>query len=80
MQYVISLPAGAAVEPARFSALVDAEDASAIVELAADGTTLRVSTCLPGHELHALAMSAGFALPIEAIRQRPSECCGGCGG
>ena len=80
MQYVINLPAGAAVEPGRFSDLVDAEDASAIVEAAPDGATLRVSTCLSGHELHALATAAGMALPVNAITPRPSECCGGCGG
>ena len=80
MQYVITLPAFSAVEPDRFSALVDAEDASSIVELAADGASLRVSTFLPGHELYAIATDAGLALATDAIRQLPSECCGGCGG
>ena len=80
MQYVISPPIGVAIEATGFSALVESEDASAIVELAPDGTTLRVATCLPGHELHALAMTAGMALSLDAIRLQPSECCGGCGG
>jgi hypothetical protein len=41
---------------------------------------LRVSTCLDHAGLLAVLADAGHALPLQAVQQQPSVCCGGCGG
>jgi hypothetical protein len=80
MQYVITLSACTSVESDRFAALVETEDASALVDRAPATDALRVSTCLMRHELQALASVAGLSINADAIELLPSDCCGGCGG
>lgn len=80
MQYVITLSTSSIAESGRFAALVEAADASAIIDRAPEATALRLSTCLLQQELHAIANTAGLSINANAIKLLPSECCGGCGG
>jgi hypothetical protein len=80
MQYVITLPSSTTDEPGRFALLVEAEDASVIIDQSPEADALRLSTCLSAQELHAIAKVAGLLIDVNAIEQLPSDCCGGCGG
>lgn len=79
MQYVISL-SPEAPNAERFARLVQADDASAVMDHPSQTHTLRLSTCLSMSELHALASAAQMPVGIDAIKLLPSVCCGGCSG
>jgi len=80
MQYIVALSSNVDVGREKWAALIDAEDASAIIDFPAGSGVMRISTSLRSQDLRALATAAGFHLGPDAIEQLPSECCGGCGG
>ncbi len=60
-------------------AIVDL-DPAALVDLDADGRTIRVATVLTRAELLGCLAEAGLPADDERLRQLPSICCGGCSG
>ena len=80
MQYLI--PAGT-LPRSGVGALADAIatiDPSALVDLDALGSTLRVSTLATSDELLDCLHGAGMPVRAEQLQRVPSECCGGCAG
>lgn len=59
---------------------LQALDPAALVDLAGDGTTLRVSTSALEAELAGILGKAGYPTSLAQIERLPSVCCGGCGG
>ena len=79
MQYIINMPVAYAHE--RFTRLVEAEDASAVIDVnPVDRRTVRASTCLSSSELQMLAGAAGMHIGPDAIEHLPSDCSGSRGG
>jgi hypothetical protein len=60
-------------------AIVDL-DPAAVVDLDADGRTIRMATVLTRAELLACLAEAGLHADNARLRQLPSVCCGGCSG
>ena len=60
-------------------AIVDL-DPAALVDLDADGRTIRMATVLTRAELLGCLAKAGLPADGERLRQLPSICCGGCSG
>ena len=79
MEYHIRIPGPLAVFDAIDNAIRDA-DPSALVDVAADATTLRIATLLPRLQVAGLVSSAGHPVTPDQVRQLPSICCGGCSG
>ena len=59
---------------------IAALDPAAIVDLDADGRTIRMATVLTRAELLACLAQAGIPADNARLRQLPSVCCGGCSG
>jgi hypothetical protein len=55
-------------------------DPAALVDLDADGRTIRMATVLTRTELLACLAGAGLPADDARLRQLPSVCCGGCSG
>ena len=55
-------------------------DPAALVDLDADGRTVRISTAATASELLASLRLAGTAADPGDLLQLPSVCCGGCSG
>ena len=55
-------------------------DPAAVVDLDADGRTIRMATVLTRAELLACIAEAGIPADNARLRQLPSVCCGGCSG
>ena len=55
-------------------------DPAAVVDLDADGRTIRMATVLTRAELLACLAEAGMPADNARLRQLPSVCCGGCSG
>jgi hypothetical protein len=55
-------------------------DPAALVDLDADGRTIRMATVLTRAELLACLAEAGLPADNARLRQLPSVCCGGCSG
>lgn len=55
-------------------------DPSVLIDLDADGRTIRIATVLQRPTLLACLQAAGLAADPQQLRQRPSVCCGGCSG
>lgn len=79
MQYVINLSSGAS-NYEHFARLLQAEDASALIDHPSQSHSLRLSTSLSMSELYALASAAQMPVGADAITLIPSVCCGGCSG
>jgi hypothetical protein len=77
MQYTLPVTGLAPDLPQLNERLTDA-DPAAFLDLAPDGSQLRIATWLPWRDLHGLLAAAG--LDADPLLQLPSECCGGCGG
>jgi hypothetical protein len=58
-------------------ALLDA-DPSAVADVDASGTLLRVATSLDAVQLLGVVRRTGIPVDLDAVRQLPSICCGGC--
>ena len=56
------------------------EDPAAVVDLDAEGQTVRLATWVEAPLLLELLNGAGWAIRPGRIVQLPSVCCGGCGG
>lgn len=59
---------------------IAALDPAALVDLDADGRTIRIATVLTRAELLACLAGAGLPADDARLRQLPSVCCGGCSG
>lgn len=59
---------------------ITAADPSAVVDLDASGSVLRISTVMGDAELIGTLQQGGYAVPLPRLERVPSECCGGCGG
>lgn len=55
-------------------------DPSALLDIDASGTLLRVAAAVQAAELAALLAGAGAPVTRDQVRQLPSICCGGCSG
>ena len=55
-------------------------DPAALVDLDADGRTIRMATVLTRAEVVACLAEAGLPADDARLRQLPSVCCGGCSG
>ena len=55
-------------------------DPAALVDVDADGRTIRMATALTRAELLACLGEAGRPADSARLRQLPSVCCGGCSG
>jgi hypothetical protein len=55
-------------------------DPSAVADVDATGTLLRVATSLDAVQLLGVVRRTGMPVDLSAIRQLPSTCCGGCSG
>lgn len=60
-------------------ALLDA-DPSAMADIDPAGAVLRIATSLDAVQLLAVMRGAGMPVAVDAVRQLPSICCGGCSG
>lgn len=60
-------------------ALLDV-DPSAVADIDATGALLRIATSLDAGQLLAVMRRAGMPVDVDAVRQLPSICCGGCSG
>ena len=60
-------------------ALLDA-DPAVVADIDAAGALLRVATSLDAMQLLAVMRRAGLPVDVDAVRQLPSICCGGCSG
>lgn len=71
----VALPDVAALDRA-----IVAVDPAALVDLDADGRTIRMATVLTRAEVLACLAEAGLPADDARLRQLPSVCCGGCSG
>lgn len=55
-------------------------DPAAVVDLDPAGRTVRLATWIESPQLREVLGRAGWVLAPDRIVQRPSVCCGGCGG
>lgn len=55
-------------------------DASAVVDIDADGRLLRVAAAIDTAELIGLLDGVGYPVAARQVRRLPSICCGGCSG
>lgn len=55
-------------------------DPAALVDLDANGATLRVAGAFTAVDLVVLMRQAGYPVTPEQVEQLPSICCGGCSG
>jgi hypothetical protein len=60
--------------------VVVALDPAALVDLDANGRTIRMATVLTRDELLSCLREAGLPADSSRLRQLPSVCCGGCSG
>ena len=71
---------GAAADVAAIERQLLALDPAALVDVDANGGTLRISTAATGDELLACLRTMGMAADAADLVQLPSVCCGGCSG
>lgn len=55
-------------------------DPSVVADVDANGTLMRIATSLDAVQLIAILQGAGMPVHLDAVRQLPSICCGGCSG
>lgn len=79
MEFRVKL-VGALPDAERLSAMLAAEDPSAVAELDGTDGVWRVNTTLPSKDLVALLGRAGCPTPLSQVSLLPSVCCGGCSG
>jgi hypothetical protein len=79
MQYLIHVPGGSPEVPALERALA-AIDASVLADFDVQAGVLRISSWLDSGELVRRVSEAGYPIRAENVKQKASDCCGGCGG
>jgi hypothetical protein len=79
MEYEVNI-AGVAADLGAINDMLVAADPAAVVDLDPFSPVLRVSAAVTTGELLGLLHETGCEVPPNAVRPRPSVCCGGCGG
>ena len=79
MQYEIAGVPGT-LDLTLFTHLLTDADPAAVVDLAPDTRTLRISTSLDAHSVLDALRRTGIDVAAMAVDTLPSQCCGGCGG
>lgn len=79
MQFILD-SAGQALPLATIENAIANLDAAALVDLDASTRALRISTFATAGEVLDCLRQAGLQVQPQQLKQRPSECCGGCGG
>lgn len=72
--------AGPAPDLAAVAHELGAVDPSVLIDLAASGQAVRISTMATEQELLDCLRAAGVNATVDDIARLPSVCCGGCGG
>lgn len=79
MQFAFDAP-GCAADLATIERRIVDIDPAALLDLDADGRTIRISTVLTPAELLDCLDRTGLPAESRHLRQLPSTCCGGCSG
>ena len=79
MEFHVSL-AGSTPDLAAIELALRDADPSAVADIDGTGALLRVATSLDAGQLLGVIRHVGMPVDIDAVRQLPSICCGGCSG
>ncbi len=79
MQFILD-SAGQALPLTKIESAIVNLDAAALVDMDLSTRALRISTFATAGELLDCLRQAGVQVDPKQLKQRPSECCGGCGG